>query len=139
MKKIGLICFSVVLLAGCSDQKNYQQAVLQRIQQDQEAQKELNIKDYDINVEHLAECVVDTSTKNMHGIFPLDPTRMMEYRHYTKLLTFTKSEDPKKALEELRNEFGSPKNVAEANANVTESMLECYSAMISDTEAELKK
>ena len=139
MKKLGLICFSVTLLAGCSDQQNYKQAVLQRIQQDQEAQKELNIKDYAIDIERLAGCVVDTSAKNMHGIFPLDPTRMMEYRHYTKLLTFTKAEDPKKAVEELRTEFGSPKEVAEANANFTESMLECYSAMISDTEEELKK
>lgn len=88
--------------------------------------------------EHLAKCVVDTSSKNMPGMFPLDPARLTAYRNYTKMLTLAKSADPKKTLEELRTDFGSAKALAEANANFTESMLDCYAALVSETEEDIK-
>jgi hypothetical protein len=42
-----------------------------------------------------------------------------------------KAEDPKMMLEELRNDFGSPKELAEEYINFTESYLECISSNIS--------
>ena len=82
----------------------------------------------------MTKCVVDTTSQNMPGIFALDPTRLTAYRNYAKMLTLAQAADPKKTLEELRTDFGSAKDLAEAHTNYTESLMECYSAVISESE-----
>ncbi|UOA07237.1 hypothetical protein [Methylobacter sp. S3L5C] len=128
MKKLLLISLSVLILPACADKNQYEQAVLEQMQ------KEADIKDYKITPEYMTKCVVDTTAQNMPGIFAFDPTRMTAYRNYTKMLTLTNSGDPKKTLEELRVDFGSAKDLAEAHTNYTESLMECYSAVISESE-----
>ncbi len=128
MKKILLLSLAALLLPACADKNQYEQAVLEQMK------KEADIKDYKITPEYMAKCVVDTTAKNMPGIFPLDPARLTAYRNYTKMLTLTESHDPKKVLEELRTDFGSAKDLAEAHTNYTESLMECYTAVISESE-----
>jgi hypothetical protein len=137
-KKLLMIVLAVLLLPACADKNQYEAAILEQIQKDQQLQKDQHIKDYTVSPERLAKCVVDTSGQKMPGIFPLDPTRLTAYRHYTKMLMLSKSADPKKTMEELRTDFGSAKALAEANANFTESMLDCYAAMVSETEEDVK-
>ena len=133
MKKLLLISLCALLLPACADKKQYEQAVLEQMQ------KEADIKDYKITPEYMTKCVVDTTAKNMPGIFAFDPKRLMAYRNYTKMLNLTKSADPKKTLEELRTDFGSAKDLAEAHTNYTESLMECYSAVISESEEAAKE
>ncbi len=133
MKKLLLISLTALLLPACADKKQYEQAVLEQMQ------KEQDIKDYKIAPEYMTKCVVDTTSENMPGIFAFDPKRLMAYRNYTKMLTLTNSADPKKTLEELRTDFGSAKELADAHTNYTESLMECYSAVISESEAEAKE
>ena len=133
MKKLLLISLAALLLPACADKKQYEQAVLEQMQ------KEQDIKDYKIAPEYMTKCVVDTTSENMPGIFAFDPKRLMAYRNYTKMLTLTNSADPKKTLEELRTDFGSAKELADAHTNYTESLMECYSAVISESEAEAKE
>ena len=130
MKKILLLSLAALLLPACADKNQYEQAVLEQMK------KEADIKDYKITPEYMAKCVVDTTAKNMPGLFPVDPTRLTAYRNYTKMLTLTESQDPKKVLEELRTDFGSAKALAEARTNYTESLMECYTAEISESEKE---
>lgn len=132
MKKLLLISLSALLLPACADKNQYEQAVLEQIL------KEQDVKDYKIDPEHMAKCVVETSSSNMPGLFAFDPDRMTAYRNYTKMLTLAKSEDPQKTLETLRNDFGSAKALSEANNNYTESMMECYTAVISESEGAAK-
>jgi len=133
MKKLLLISLSVLILPACADKNQYEQAVLEQMQ------KEADIKDYKITPEYMTKCVVDTTAQNMPGIFAFDPKRLMAYRNYTKMLNLTKSADPKKTLEELRTDFGSAKDLAEAHTNYTESLMECYSAVISESEEAAKE
>lgn len=133
MKKILLISLSALLLPACADKNQYEQAVLEQMQ------KEADIKDYKITPEYMTKCVVDTTSQNMPGIFALDPTRLTAYRNYAKMLTLTQSTDPKKTLEELRTDFGSAKDLLEARSNYTESLMECYSAVISESEKAAKE
>ncbi len=133
MKKLLLISLCALLLPACADKKQYEQAVLEQMQ------KEADIKDYKITPEYMTKCVVDTSAQNMPGIFAFDPKRLMAYRNYTKMLNLTKSADPKKTLEELRTDFGSAKDLAEAHSNYAESLMECYSAVISESEEAAKE
>ncbi len=134
MKKILFTLFITLSLTACSDKNQYEQAVLAQMQ------KESDIKDYKITPEYMTKCVVDTTAENMPGIFRFDPNRLMAYRNYTKMLTLTMPTDPKqpgdfkKSLEQLRDEFGSVKALADARANYAESLTECYSAVISKTE-----
>lgn len=129
MKKFFLISFSVLLLAGCSEKKAYEQALLERIQ------KEQDVKDYKISPEAMAKCVFDTTSTNMPGFFTYDPYRRLTYERYAKMLNADKAPDPKKAFEELNTLFGTPKKLAEAHSNYTESVMECYS-LITDTRAD---
>lgn len=133
MKKLLLISLSALLLAGCADKQQYEQAVLDQMQ------LEKDVKDYKLSPERMAKCIVDTTSKNMPGFFPFDPKRLMAYRNYTKMLTLTSSKDPKKTLEELRNDFGSAKDLADARSNYTESQMDCFSALISETEDKEKQ
>lgn len=133
MKKLLLISLSALLLPACADKNQYEQAVLEQMQ------KEQDIKDYKITPEYMTKCVVEKTAENMPGVFPLDPARMTAYRNYAKMLTLDKSTDPKKTLDELRTEFGSPKGLAEAHNNYTESLVECYSVVISKSEDAAKE
>jgi len=133
MNKRLLIILAALLLTACADKQQYYQAVLEQME------KEPDLKDYKITPEYMADCVVDLSAQNMPGVFALDPQRMTAYRSYAKMLTLMKAEDPKKTMEELRTEFGSPKALAEAHTNYTESLLECYTTVISKSEKESDK
>jgi len=132
MKKLLLISLSAMLLSGCADRKEYEETVLQQMQM------EKDIKDYKLSPERMAKCVVDTTSNHMPGMFAFDPKRMMAYRNYTKMLMLSSSKDPKKTLEELRNDFGSAKELAEAHSNYTESQMDCLSALIGESEEPTK-
>jgi hypothetical protein len=140
MKKTLLIVLSVLLLPACAEKEKFEEAVIAQIHKDQELQKQQNLKDYKLDPDYLAKCVVDTTSNRMPGFFSIDPTRMTAYRNYAKMLTLSSSTDPKKTLEELRQDFGSPKALAEANSIYAESVMDCYSAVMgeADTEAEVK-
>ena len=102
-------------------------------------QKEQDVKDYKIPPEEMTKCVVDMTSDNMPGIFAFDPKRMTAYRNYTKMLTLSKAEDPKKTLEELRNDFGSAKELADAHTNYTESLMDCLSVILIKSEEKAKE
>lgn len=133
MKKLLLISLSALLLPACADKNQYEQTVLEQMQLDKD------INDYKASPERMAKCVVDSTSNNMPGVFALDPKRLTAYRNYTKMLMLSSSKDPKKTLEELRGDFGSPKDLAEAHANYTESLMECLSASIAESEDAAKE
>ncbi len=133
MKKLLLLSFTALLLSGCADKNNYEAAIIANLESEQKTQ---NTKDYKVPADKMAACIVDSTSKNMAGIFPLDPARLTAYRNYTKMLTLTQSADPKKTLEELRNEFGSAKELMDARSNYTESELECLALFVANTESE---
>ena len=128
MKKRVFIFICALFLSACADKENYQQAVLEQMQAEQD------VKDYKIDPENITKCIVDTSAKDMPGLFPFDPARLTAYRNYTKMLTLKQAKDPKKVMAELRTEFGSPKALADAHSNYTESVVECISAVTIDAE-----
>jgi len=127
MKKVILVC-SLFLLVGCVEKEEYQNVVLEQMK------AEKDIKDYKIAPEEMTKCVVDTSSSNMPGLFFLDPQRRQAYKNYTKMLELNKSSDPKKTLEELRQDFGDAKKLAEAHSNYVESVVDCMSNLVSSTE-----
>ncbi len=132
MKKLLLICLAASLLPACADKNEYHQAVLEQVE------KEQDVKDYKIAPETMADCVVALTSQKMPGVFALDPERMTAYRNYAKMLNMSKTEDLKKSMDELRTAFGSGQALADAHANYTESLLECYTTVVSKSEEEEK-
>jgi len=126
MKKY-IIC-SILLLVGCSEKQEYSQAVLEQMK------GEKDVKDYNIDPQNMTECVVETSSGKMPGLLPFDPERRQAYKNYVRMLEMNKSSDPKNALEELRQAFGSPKNLADAHSNYAESVVDCLSGLVTSTE-----
>jgi hypothetical protein len=131
MKKI-IALVMLVAITGCAEKQEYEEIVLAQMKADKE------LKDYKIPPEEMTKCVVKTTSDNMPGVFPADPERITAYKNYSKMLKLNDSADPKKTLEELRTEFGSPKALAEAHANYTESYVNCISGLVTNTEQELK-
>jgi hypothetical protein len=130
MKKI-LAGLAMLALAGCAEKQEYEQAVLEQMK------VEKDLKDYNIEPEKMTTCVVSTSSGNMPGMLPFDPERLTAYKNYTKMLKLNSSNDPKRTLDELRVEFGSPKNLADAHSNYAESVINCMSGLVTSTEEDL--
>lgn len=128
MKKILLICASTLLLTACADKEKYEEAVLAQMA------TEKDLVDYNIDPKRMTECVVDLSVKGMPGSFPLDPIRLTSYQNYTKMLSMDTVEDKKGMLDELRKVFGSPKELAAAHSNFTESVMNCMASIIMESE-----
>lgn len=126
MKKY-IIC-GILLLVGCSERDEYSQAVVEQMKSDKD------VNDYKIDLKNMARCVVETSSNKMPGLLPIDPDRRQAYKNYAKMLEMSKSNDPQKALEELRQAFGSPKNLADAHSNYAESVVECMSGLVTGAE-----
>lgn len=133
MNKILLICTSILFLTACADKQNYEQAVLAEMQTEQD------LKDYKIDPEHMMKCVVELSSKKMPGLFPVAPERLTAYQNYTKMLSMSSTEDKQKKLQELRSLFGSPKELAKAHSNYTESVMNCLAAIIMESESKAKE
>jgi hypothetical protein len=131
MKKILLLSLTALLLNGCSEKNNYEAAVLAELQQEKNSQ---DPKDYSVPVEKMADCIVEKSSDNMPGLFAFDPDRLTAFRNYTKMLTLPQSADPKKTMEELRNDFGTPKDLTTARSNYIESEMECLALFMANTE-----
>lgn len=130
MRKI-LAGLAMLTLVGCAEKQEYEQAVLEQMK------VEKDLKDYNIEPEKMTECVVATSSKKMPGLFVLDPERLTAYKNYAKMIELNKSSDPKKTLDELRTSFGSPRGLADAHSNYTESVVECVSGLVTSTEENL--
>ncbi len=132
MKKLLLICTVTIFLTACADKKNYEAAVLTQMQ----AEKDL--KDYKIDPEQMTECVVDLSSKKMPGVFGFDPNRLEAYQKYTKMILMDTVEDKQKMLNDLREIFGSPQELANAHSNYTISVMDCIAAIIKKSEPEIE-
>lgn len=121
MKKILIISFSALLLVACSEQEAYEAAVLEQVKNDPD------IQSYHINSELITRCIVDLSSKKMPGLAPFEPMRKTAYKGYTKMISIKTSERPGEVLAELRESFGSAKELSDAHRNYSKSYLECIS------------
>lgn len=126
-KKIILIAVCAVI-AGCDEQKQYKQAIIKQMQ----AEKDMN--DYGINLEEMADCVDDKSSKGMPGFAPFEPIRKQAYQNYRKMIELKDTSDPKKTLEELRESFGSAKGLADAHSIYSEAVMECVTGIVTGGE-----
>lgn len=133
MNKLVLIIAVTLVVSGCAEKEEYQNAILEQMKVDKD------IKDYGIEPDTMTNCVVGKTSSNMPGLPFLDPERREAYKNYTKMLDLNKSKEPQKTLAELRQSFGEPKKLADAHANYLESVVECMSELVTNTEVKVDK
>ncbi len=124
MKKILLLPLLLIMLAGCSEKEQFEQAVLKDMQKDQD------IKDYEIDPEHMADCVVERTSGKMPGIFFGDPKRLEAYKLYTKMLGLSEAENPEQTLKELQKDFGGGRGLSIAKGKYSQSVFDCIAEML---------
>lgn len=123
-----LLALVTVFLSGCADKKQYEAAILAQMQTEQD------IKDYKLDPQLMTDCMVQTTSKKMPGLFPTDPDRIKAYQGYIKMLSLNKSQNPQQVMNELRDAFGSPQGLLDAHNNYAQSMVECQTGFISNAE-----
>ena len=124
MKKTLLLPLLLIILSGCSEKEQFEQAVLK------DMQKEQDIKDYKIDPENISKCVVESTSRKMPGIFLGDPMRLEAYKRYTKMLGLSESKNPQQTLKELQADFGAGRGLAEAKGQYSESVTDCIAIVI---------
>lgn len=125
-----LLASATLLLSACTEKKQYEQTVLAQLQ------NEPDIKDYKLDPALMTDCVVQTTSHKMPGLFSFDPDRIKAYVAYTKMLTLSKAKDPQQVMTELRTDFGSAQGLLEARNNYAESLVECQTGFITDAESD---
>lgn len=135
MKKLLLLSIAALTLSGCADKNNYEAAVIA----DLKREASQDPKDYKVEPEKMAQCIVKTSSQNMHGLFEFDPDRLTAYRNYAKMLSVPLSADPKKTMEDVRNDFGSAQELSAARSNYIESQLECLATFVASSDEKVEK
>jgi hypothetical protein len=135
MKKLLLLSITALTLVGCADKNNYEAAVIA----DLKREAVQDPKDYKVDPDKMADCIVNMSSQNMHGLFAFDPERLTAYRNYAKMLAIPNAADPKKAMEELHNDFGSAQEFSAARTNYIESQLECLATFVASSDEKVQK
>ncbi len=128
MNKLLLIFTCTVLLTACAERSEYREAVLA----DMKSEKDLI--DYNIDPEHMTDCVMDLTGKEMPGAIPIVPDRLQAYKNYTKMLSMKTTKDKKASFDELRSIFSSPQELLAAHNNYTKSTLDCINSIIMESE-----
>jgi hypothetical protein len=124
MKKTLLLPLLLMLLSGCSEKEQFEQAVLKDMEKDQD------IKDYKIDPENITKCVVEGMSRKMPGIFFGDPKRWEAYLLYTKMIGLSEAENPEQTLKELQADFGEGRGLAKAKGLYAENVTECIARMM---------
>ncbi|MEO1879397.1 MAG: hypothetical protein ABGX40_05410 [Methylococcales bacterium] len=133
MNKLLLIFTCTVLLTACAEKSEYREAVLA----DMKTEKDLI--DYNIDPEHMTDCIMDLTGKAMPGAIPIVPDRLEAYKNYTKMLSMKTTKDKKATFDELRSIFGSPQELLAAHNNYTKSTMDCINSIIMESEPENEK
>ncbi|MDT8406185.1 MAG: hypothetical protein RQ715_02935 [Methylococcales bacterium] len=119
------------LLAGCEPRNQFQEAVLNKMQQDSD------IKDYRLDSEEMTDCIMTKLPRKMPGVFALDPRRLEAYQHYQKMLALPDAQNPQQTLQNLREVFGSPSALADAHRNYSQSFMDCLTELIAKRDENL--
>ncbi|MEN8261764.1 MAG: hypothetical protein ABFS02_14565 [Pseudomonadota bacterium] len=127
MKKALFLSLCALLLTGCNEEKTaFETAVLENMQ------KDTDLKDYKIDPEYMASCVIDMTAGNMPGLTSFDPRRAPYYDAYTKLINMNHSQTPEATLTETAKVFGSQKEAMKAYLGYSQSVMSCISTIVSE-------
>jgi len=131
MKKSLIVFCALALLSGCAgkEQTDLKSVLTAKLKEDSD------LKDYKIEAEDVAECVVGEISTDLPG-FPGDPRREQFYQAYARFASVRSPDDAEKSINEYKDLFGSVKQAREAALNITNHIMTCMGKAIERSSGE---
>lgn len=128
MSKRTFLVLLVLLLSACEpsqQQLGLREAVLAKLKDDPD------LKDYKLEPESVADCVVKAISDEAPGITG-DPRRDLYFQAYSQLIGVKNPAEAEKAVEKYKDVFGSPQGAREAALKVTDHIMSCMGEAIEE-------
>lgn len=125
MKKILLLALMAVALVACAkkEKTGLRDVLIERFKDDQD------LKDYKLDPEGVADCVVDEIGSSLPG-FAGDPRRAQYFDAYARFLNVKSSADAEKSIADFQQLFGSTQRAREAATSITDHIMTCMGKAI---------
>ncbi len=126
MKKIMTVFVAALLLSACGNSKEQQdlkQVLTEKFKDDSD------LKDYKLNPEDIAECVVANISQDAPAI-PGDPKRERYFAAFTKFAAVKSPAELEQAVKDYQDVFGGVKEAYAAANTVTDHIMSCMGLAI---------
>jgi hypothetical protein len=125
MKKLLIATVAVFALAACStkEQTGLRETLIAKFKDDQD------LKDYKLDPESVADCVVDEIAGSLPG-FAGDPRRDRFFEAYVHFVGAKSPADADKAVTDYQELFGSAQKARQAATSVADHVMTCMGKAI---------
>ncbi|MDD5036839.1 MAG: hypothetical protein PHE55_19095 [Methylococcaceae bacterium] len=127
MKKIMTMLFAALLLTACGNSKEQQslkQVLTEKFKDDSD------LKDYKLNPEDIADCVVNAVSDNVPSNIPGDQKRARYFQAYTLFVGAKSPGELDKTAKEYQDIFGGIQETHAAAATVSDYIMSCMGLAI---------
>lgn len=128
MKNLLIACITATLLVGCSSKERtgLKESLVAKFKDDSD------LKDYNLNPEDVADCVVDEITASL-PVFGADPRREQYFQAYARFVSAASPADLTKAITESQPLFGTIED-ARKSANIADHVMTCMGKAIAESD-----
>ena len=128
MKKIVILSFVVLSAIGCAkkEKTGLRDTLVERFREDQD------LKDYKLDPEQVADCVVDEIASSLPG-FAGDPRRPQFFEAYERFLSVKSQAEAEQSLKDFTRLFGSPEAARVAATSITDHIMTCMGKAIDNS------
>ena len=125
MKKLFVLMLAALVVVGCArkEKTGLKDVLIQRFSEDQD------LKDYKLDPEQVADCVVDEIASSLPG-FAGDPRREEFFKAYERFFTVKSAQDAENSVKDFEQLFGSRQKAREAALGVTDYIMTCMGKAI---------
>ena len=125
MNKLLIVLCTVLALVGCSrkEKTGLRDALVEQFKDDQD------LKDYKLEPEPVADCVVDEIASSLPG-FAGDPRRAQFFEAYARFLNVKSQADAEKSITEFQQLFGSVQKARQAAVSIPDHIMTCMGKAI---------
>lgn len=125
MKKLSILILGALLISGCANEERnqFQDKLAARLATDPD------LKDYQIDSNELAECVVSEIAKTLPG-FRGTPARRPYWQAYLNFESARNGGEASQAIQQAKDIFGSEQKASAAALSITEYIMHCMGKLI---------
>ncbi len=125
MKKLLILILSSLLLAGCAstERGEFEEKLAARLATDPD------LKDYNLNANEIAECVVSEIAKTLPG-FRGTPARKPYWEAYAAFESARNTDEALSTVKKYKDVFGSEQKASAAAMEVTQYIMFCMGKLI---------
>ena len=134
MKKLFIAVCIVLAFTACTkkEKTGLRDVLVERFKDDQD------LKDYKLDPEAVADCVVDEIAASLPG-FAGDPRRAQFFDAYARFLNVKSEADAEKSVHDFEQLFGGTQKAREAATSITDHVMTCMGKAIENASTDGKR